>query len=106
MVYQTIRRKDQQMKWSLVQERGELNRKLRSVKRKVWIILFGKSIDLWFVYKWTEGRRLSKDNKFVVVNKLNGGVLKIGDNQGKVHGNIRSEEGGNNEVTGNGADDK
>ena len=41
-----------------------------------------------------------------MVNKLNGGVLKTEDNQGKVHGNIRSEEGRNNEVTGNGVDDK
>jgi len=47
-----------------------------------------------------------KDDKFVVANKLRGDVLKTGDNQGKVHGKIRSEEGGNNEVVGNGVDDK
>ena len=41
-----------------------------------------------------------------MANKLNGGVLKTGDTQGKEHGNIRSEEGGNNEVVGNGVDDK
>ena len=41
-----------------------------------------------------------------MVNKLNGGVLKTEDNQSKVQGNNRSEEGGNNEVTCNGVDDK
>ena len=41
-----------------------------------------------------------------MVNKLNEGELKTGDNQGKEHGKIRSEEGGNKEVVGNGVDDK
>ena len=41
-----------------------------------------------------------------MVNKLNEGELKTGDNQGKKHGKIRSEEGGNKEVAGNGVDDK
>ena len=39
------------------------------------------------------------------MNKLNEGVLKTGDNQNKEHGKIRYEEGGNNEVVGNGVDD-
>ena len=41
-----------------------------------------------------------------MVNKLNEGELKTGENQGKEHGKLRSEEGGNKEVTGNGVDDK
>ena len=41
-----------------------------------------------------------------MVNKLNGGELKTGDNQGKEHGKIRSEEDWNNEVAGNGVYDK
>ena len=41
-----------------------------------------------------------------MVNKLNESESKTGDNQGKEHLIIRSEEGGNKEVTGNGVDDK
>ena len=40
------------------------------------------------------------------MNKLNGGLLKTGDNQGKVQVNNTSEEGGNSEVTGTAVDDK
>ena len=47
-----------------------------------------------------------KDDKFAVVNKLNEGELKTEDNQGKEHGKLRSEEGGNKEAVGNGVDDK
>ena len=47
-----------------------------------------------------------KDDKFVVVNKLSGGVLKTGDNQGKVHGKIRLKEWGNNKAVRNEVDDK
>ena len=41
-----------------------------------------------------------------MVNKLNEGVLKTGDNQGTAHGKTISEEGGNTEVVGNEVDDK
>ena len=41
-----------------------------------------------------------------MVNKLNEGELKTEDNQGKEHGKLRSEEGGNKEAVGNGVDDK
>ena len=40
------------------------------------------------------------------MNKLNGCVLKTGDNQGKKLEVTRSEEGRNKEVLGNGVDDK
>ena len=48
----------------------------------------------------------AKEVKCLVVNKLNGCVLKTGDNQGKKFGVTRSEERGNKEVLGNGVDDK
>ena len=41
-----------------------------------------------------------------MVNKLNGGVLKIGDVQDKVTGKIDSDDGENNEFVGNGVNDR
>ena len=46
------------------------------------------------------------EDKFVVVNKLNEEVLKTGDGQGKVLGNIGLGGGKNNELVGNGVEDK
>ena len=46
------------------------------------------------------------DDSFVVVNKLNWGVLKTKDSQGKVLGKIGFGEGENNELVGNGLEDK
>ena len=47
-----------------------------------------------------------RDDRFVVVRKLNGGVLKIGDVQDKVTGKIDSDDGENNEFVGNGVNDR
>ena len=41
-----------------------------------------------------------------MVNKLNGGVLKTGDIQDKVLVNIGSDGGENNELVGNGLEDR
>ena len=41
-----------------------------------------------------------------MVNKLNGGVLKTGDFQDKVLGKIGSDGGENNELVGNGVEDR
>ena len=46
------------------------------------------------------------DEKLVVVNKLNEGVLKAGDIQDKVLGKIGSDGGENNEFVGNGVEDR
>ena len=46
------------------------------------------------------------DDKLVVVNKLNGGVLKTGDIQDKVIGKIGSDGGENNELVGSGIDNR
>ena len=41
-----------------------------------------------------------------MVNKLSGGVLKTGDIQDKVIGKIGSDGGENNELVGNGVDNR
>ena len=46
------------------------------------------------------------DDKFVVVNKFNGGVLKTGDSQGKVLGKTGLCGGKRNELVGTGIEDK
>ena len=46
------------------------------------------------------------DEKLVVVNKLNGGVLKTGDIQDKVLGMMCSHGGENNEFVDNGVEDR
>ena len=46
-----------------------------------------------------------RDDIFVVVSKLNGGVLKIGENQEKVLGKIGVDGEENNNTLGNGLGD-
>ena len=55
---------------------------------------------------WLKEEDWGIDDKMVVANKLNGGVLKTGYIQDKLLGKIGSDGGENNELVGNGVEDR